>query len=60
MVNKFATSRTAIIATLAGVISIISISASSFLNTQMAPVIGVLITLIAGALCTTILKSKRS
>jgi|MEHZ01.4.fsa_nt_MEHZ011228962.1_4 SSS family solute:Na+ symporter len=60
MVNKFATSRTAIIATLAGVISIISISASSFLNTQMAPVIGVLVTLIAGALCTTILKSKRS
>jgi SSS family solute:Na+ symporter len=70
MVNKFATSRTAIFSTLAGVLTITWISwpkitslfggsATPFLNVQMAPVIGVLVTLIAGALCTTLFKLKR-
>ncbi|MDA7882093.1 sodium:solute symporter [Akkermansiaceae bacterium] len=58
LINKFATNRTAIISTLAGVIAIISVSSSSLLHAQMAPVLGVLTTLIIGAICTTLLKSK--
>lgn len=57
MVNKFATNRTAVISTLAGVIAIIAISSTSLLHAQMAPVIGVLATLITGALSTTFIKS---
>ena len=58
MINKLATNRTAIISTLAGVIAIITVSSTSFLAAQMAPVIGVLATLIAGASVTSLAKSK--
>ena len=58
MVNRFATKRSAVVATLAGVIAIISVTSTSLLHAQMAPVIGVLTTLIAGTLCTTFLKQK--
>jgi SSS family solute:Na+ symporter len=58
MINKFATNRSAVFATLAGVIAIISVTSTSILHAQMAPVIGVLTTLIAGTLCTTFLKQR--
>ena len=58
LVNKFATNRTAIIATLAGVIAIVSVTSTSLLHAQMAPVLGVLATLIVGALCSTLLNTK--
>ena len=58
MVNRFATKRSAVVATLAGVIAIISVTSTSLLQAQMAPVIGVLTTLIAGTLCTTFLEQK--
>ena len=70
LVNKLATSRSAIISTLAGVIAITWISwpkitslfgssATPFLNIQMAPAIGVLVTLIVGFIFSTLSRKTR-
>lgn len=58
LLNKFATSRIAITATLTGIIAIIAVTSTSLLHPQMAPVIGVLTTLIIGFIWTTLIKSK--
>lgn len=57
--NKFVGNRAAIIGTLAGVIAIIWVS-SSGLHAQMAPVIGVIVTLVVGSLFATLVKKSPS